>query len=215
MQWKKNRDRNRKIVELFHSGMTYNEISAHLGCSKSIISYYCSRLRDEERKRKCMCTPKRKASRRKATAQNAKNWEEKKKAEADIAMSEWENAKNDPEMMAFLGLYWGEGFKASSYSGVVNSDSGAIVLAIKVMSRLSSKPIRAEVRFFPTHCELECKKFWEEKLKMKVDTYARKFSGTKHKTRSAYGTCVVAINDWKLRAKIMTWLDCLRNEYRL
>jgi len=37
-----------KIIELRNIGLSYNEISKQLGCSKSTVSYYCSNLENNE-----------------------------------------------------------------------------------------------------------------------------------------------------------------------
>jgi predicted transcriptional regulator len=43
-----NKDLKNKIIELRKEGRSYNEISKILQCSKSVISYHCSKIENNE-----------------------------------------------------------------------------------------------------------------------------------------------------------------------
>lgn len=59
---------------------------------------------------------------------------------------------------------------------------------------------------------LEAKKYWELIFGYTTKVKHRKENGKGRKPTSKYGTCSISVSDWKLRYKIIIWLDLLRKE---
>ena len=64
-------------------------------------------------------------------------WDVRKRCVIDEAKGEWNKIKTDPEIMGFLGLYWGEGSKRQKTISIVNNDPGIIKVALDVFHMLT------------------------------------------------------------------------------
>lgn len=140
-------------------------------------------------------------------------WDIKKDIVINEAIDEWIKVKEDPKMMLFLGLYWGEGSKSfkSCAIQIVNNDPGVLKLSLDIFNEYSpftNKDIY--IRCYPDQNLDECTKYWSKILGTSVKAVIRKEIGTCRKPTSKYGTCTIRFSDWKFRYKIITWLDLLR-----
>lgn len=139
-------------------------------------------------------------------------WDHKKEAVVQEAILEWPVVKNNPELMGFLGLYWGEGDKRSSYVGIVNTDPGIIVASFKMFRQLSPGcKIEVMIRCYPEHDASECKIFWQNLLGVQAKTKDKDWLGKK-RGGCKYGVCTIRYSDWKIKHKILAWLGLWRND---
>lgn len=114
--------------------------------------------------------------------------------------------------MAFLGLYWGEGFKESNHLGMTNGDPTLIKFVLDYLRSMTESRITITIRYYPDNNIKDLKELWSDltsqHVKMKPVTDKR--SGKKKKLK--YGIAVIQVNDWILRAKVNAWLQCWKRE---
>lgn len=209
------KSRSERIKQLRESGYGLREISSLLNCPKSTVKYHADKVNVSDRSHILERIKK-----------NAKNgclagklkWERRRESAADEARKEWHSVRQNPQMMAFLGLYWGEGGKTQRTIKIANNDPWVIVAALKTLKRLSSnKHIVATIRCYPDHNKATCANFWRKILPPGVVIWVRDVNDArigKKQHRSQYGLCYVSLSDWKAFAKIMTWIDCWKQDLK-
>lgn len=129
------------------------------------------------------------------------------------AVRTWPEMKENPELMGFLGLYWGEGDKRSQALSIVNNDPGVIKAALTIFSRLSPDArFDLNVRCYPDQDKIECKAYWEAALGKPVRVLDKKWVGNKKKALSQHGLCTLRYSDWEVKTRIMRWIRCWRED---
>jgi len=206
---RKNEKRNNKIRELRLDGWSIPRISKELGCNKSTVSYHCKdlpRLTDEQvaiiNKQNAMA----------ASIKNKEKWERKRNIIKESAIEEWDTIKEDPQMMLFLGLYWGEGRKSQQVA-IANGDPKIIKISYDFFIQLTDKSITCTVKYYDDHDPTKLKNFWSSllpKAKMMMRKVTDPRSG-KGKRKLEFGIADLRVCDYKLEHRIMSWIECLRN----
>lgn len=201
-----------EIQELRRQGYSIKEIERKLECSRATASKYC---------RGVVLDDKAKARLRSRVRMNAINGSaafSQRCREADEqaiqeARNQWADIKVSPRMMAFLGVYWGEGNKRSGYIGVSNSDPTLIRFCLSVLYELTPDSRKvAEIRYYPDHDPTQIKNMWVGvldgvELSLKEVVKVDKRAGKKP-TKSKYGMCHLRMSDRTVWLKILTWLEC-------
>lgn len=202
-EWIRHKQRNEQIRQLRVANHSIPYIARLLGISKATVSYHC---------RGISVTIKRYTT-DSGTLANAASWERRKQEISNQAEAEWCNVKQDPKMMGFLGIYWGEGTKRSSSIGIVNNDPGIISIAVDVFRALSpNAKLDAVVRCYPDHDKLACEKYWSDLLLLDVRVVDKKWAGSGTRHYSTWGLCSIRFSNWVVRAKILTWIRLWREE---
>ncbi len=218
VQWQKHAERNQRIAEMLLSGESISFTATTVGCSKSTVSYWADKLgsrslpRNESiAKRNAHC-----GSNSGGTAAFCKKWATARATIITEATDEWPSVRQNPDMMAFLGIYWGEGLKSGSITGVVNCDPGVIKLCWGCLNSLSRNAGKTQwsvvVRVYPFHDRSECSSFWYELLGVKPTLYPKEWKQGRQKLQAKYGTCTIRVHDWRLRLRLLTWFNLWRSE---
>ncbi len=209
MEWKRNKKRNQKIKEMRLNGFSIKDIALKLKCGKSTVSYHCKGIVPktlDRINRNCRENTKRSAEGQK------KFWGERRAQAASKAKTEWNRIYQDAEMMGFLGLYWGDGYKSSGKVGISNQDPDLVGFCWKILKNITKKVAVARITYYETHDPKLCERHWRKALGKHVEIRMQKNNDARSKnqthSRCQYGRCQLEINDWELYTKIMTWLAC-------
>ncbi len=201
-EWSRHRDRNATIRLLRQQGVSTAEVARRLRCSKSVVSYHASGVRVVQ-----------KVNGKVGGEATKLDWERKKAAIAALAKANWPKVKCDPALMEFIGLYWGEGNKASSAVGIVDSDPGVIKAAFEIFRKYCPKTeIKAVVRCYNDQNKQKCRAFWESILGITVKPTDKTWTGKLKKSKVRFGVCVLCLSNWEFKTTIMTWLNLRREE---
>lgn len=136
-----------------------------------------------------------------------------------LARLEWCLIRSKPDIIALLALYWAEGNKRTKATignfRITNSDPGIIVVAIKGLSQLSDKVPYLRIRLYPEHDEELCRTRWQLWTGCEVRGIERiEWRGSKKRMYSAFGVCQLSLpRPGDVWLKIMTWIDCWRNDF--
>lgn len=190
-------------------GASLNELVEKFGVAKSTVSGWCKDLRPNNQQV---------VNQRAATEAARAKWTERVDIEVKKALLEWPRIKQDPEMMLFLGLYWGEGRKRSGI-GVANTDAVVIRFCATALGSLTDKTLKAEIRLYKDKPEAPARQYWVEHL---CDLAELKFtqindirSIRKHR-KAEFGICYLRVHDFAVEHWIRTWLHCCRKyEYKI
>lgn len=216
MEWIRNRTRNEEIRKLRRDGFSIRRISELLGVSKSTVSLHCKHITSDIISQQELLLESRKRSNRAlsdASLSNQRKWDQKKAEVRALATIDWYTIRQNPNMMGFLGLYWGEGSKANHEVAIVNNDPGIIVAAIGCFRQLCpGAKLRILIRVYPDHDKREAESFWSSILRTDVRVIDKQWAGKLHRAHSRRGLCTVRFSDWKTKIKIMTWIDLWRKE---
>lgn len=203
--------RDAKIQQLYIMGYGCSRISKMLECSKSTVSAACGPvpvLSDEDKARRAAV---REESRHLAVSTAAQTWAKKRRLVIELAAAEWPSVRADAALMAFLGLYLGEGGKSIKSTKLANNDPRVIALAFATMRRWA-KPdrIMVDVVYYPSHEAKKCEEFWrlalpgtDPKLRPNIDRRSK----PKWCDRCPHGRCTLTLNDYTVYWRIMTWID--------
>lgn len=208
MEWKSNRQRNDLIKKLLIDGDSINNIAKIVGCSKSTVHYYSKQVDNNHNN-----IVKKRIKNNAINASKCANdvWSNKRQLIVNKAIKEWPSIKLNPDMMLFLGLYWGEGTKRNGHISIVNNDPGVIKISYNIIKNYGK--IETIVRCYPDHNKNICKNFWENLLNINdVKIKDKKWLGKKRKTWSKYGICTIRTSNMNYYIKILTWISLLRKE---
>lgn len=214
MEWTKYKGRNKKIKSLRRKGKSMKDIAKMLNCGKSMVSYHCQGIRISNSQRRKLI--ERVSLNALNGSRHAKlDWDDKKAKVISAAKDEWPSVKNNPEMMGFLGLYWGEGTKRSGNISIVNNDEGIILASLKVFKKLDPEAnITCVVKCYPDHDKEKCREFWYDLLKLDIKVRDKKLVGKTRRHYSKNGLCVLQFSNWQVYHKILTWINCWREELK-
>jgi len=198
-----------RIRDLRIKGLSLKAICKGLKMSKSTVSLYIKGLRKNN---KCIGGAN-------GTAQIMKTkWNKKRQEVINLAIKEFPEIRKDPDMMLFLGLYWGEGCKSENHSiGVTNNDPDVIKLCHKMFRKLSpNNKIAVTIHCYPSHNKNICKKFWKELLNENVEIKdavdQRSIPLEFIHPRCLYGRCVVRYGHFEVYWRIITWIKMLSQD---
>jgi hypothetical protein len=211
------KDKNQAII-LRKEGKSYSELQALLGIPKSTLSNW---LRDTDWSVKM---------KEQLTRQNNQHHSVRLKqldairgkrlsqvyAQGKLeAGEEFEHFKYHPLFLISMGIYWGEGNKASNHNIVVgNTDPLMINIFVKFLKEICGVPtlkIRAYVLLYPDLDPVACKKFWIKNSGLSEENFNKSvvIKG-RHKIRKVqYGVCNITVSSRYLKEKVLEWLRLL------
>jgi len=213
MEWKKHVERNEKIRRLLTSGESISHIAGSLGLSKSTVFYYSKKygyhhsetVKNRIKRASTIITDSAMVER------HRKNWGMKRQQIIDEAIEKWKLIRTDPNIMSFLGIYWGEGNKRNGQVGVVNNDPGIVKFSYDFIKEMTKRPIDVIVRYYPEQNKISCKQYWEKLLGTEVKIKEKRWLGKKRRW-SEFGIIYIRVSDWQLYIKIITWISLWRSE---
>jgi len=209
-----------KAIELRKKGMSYSQIKAELGISKSTLSGWLSNMPLSEKRirqlrdfnpiriERCRNTKMKKREKRLDSVYQKTLHDIGKLSKRDL-------------FIAGLFLYWGEGTKVSKYSiAFTNTDPAMIKFFIKWITE-SFSIVRSELdillHLYKDMDIYSITKFWSKELDMPLKQFKKpyikesKLSGLTYKGGFGKGTCNVRIGGRDLSEYINQSLKYLRN----
>lgn len=194
-----------KIKDMRMSGMSVKDIWKNTEYGLATVSKYCKGLREPNPGSGYLHAYK-------ATHANKLAWDRRKAAVRKEAAVDFDYLKKDPDWMFFIGLYWGEGNKRASSVGIANGDVDFLRICYEQIKKLTDKEIRLEIRYYEDHDPDALLKEWSSRInadRFNIRKITDPRSGKK-KGKLVHGIGYLKVDDWKLKNKIMTWIDLLR-----
>jgi len=207
----------KKIIKLRQNGEPVKRIAKIVGCSSSTASKYCQDVNiDNIDRHNKICNDTKRENALAASDVAREKWRQRRDEVKRAAKSEWNEIKSDPLMVAFLGLYAGEGKKTTSTIGISNNDPRIIRLSLKAIRKLDpNKTLSARVVYYESHNPDECMKFWREifdenvKIKLVKNSDNRCQNLSEPHKRCTFGRCDLEYNKFRTYWRIMQWIDCM------
>lgn len=207
-----------KAVELRLSGKSYNEIKGILKISKSTLSEWFKVVPESENIRQKLVADRKENDLLVLKKENTKRRlyldDLYEKARSD-ALVEYEIYSKNPLFIAGLGLYYGEGNKASKYAvSISNSDYRVLAIFrnfLVQVCNISPGVIKSWLLLYPDLNEKICKEHWINKVGVQADSFMKStcIQG-RHKTRRvSYGICTIGLGNRVLKNKMLVWLDLM------
>jgi len=208
-----------KAIALRKEGMSYSQIKAELGISKSTLSGWLrdmplSKSRINALQKSDEVIEKiRQTKRNKKMARRQAVYE---KVAEDIVSS-----KNIDFVTGFY-LYWGEGTKTAEYTvSLTNSDPSIILSFVQWMILLGvpKKELRVKLHIYNDQDEKKLVRFWSDHTGIPESNFNKSYiknsslKDKNYKGMFGYGTCVVAYHDRDVRDYVLQGIAFLRNKY--
>jgi transcriptional regulator with XRE-family HTH domain len=170
-------DLREKARELRLKGMTYDEIQAELGCSKSSVSLWVRDLPKPEPR----YTPEEHMGLMNAGLQKLRRSQDEARETTKSTARDEIGSLSDRELfIAGVGLYWAEGQKSKTYARresviFVNSDPGMIEVYLAWLDLLGVAPKRLQFRVMihETADYVAAERYWADLVKVDVATFQR------------------------------------------
>lgn len=182
------------LIELYSKGMSFTGISNHLRCSIHKVAYWMRKYNIKRRSR----------------------------SEAAYLQA---NPQGNPFHIHYprtsseyflyglgLGIYWGEGTKATNFAvRVTNSDPGIIKTFRKFLisiCHIDITRVRYSIVAFNDSDIHTVQSYWSKQLKISPDRFGKivqipaQGKGT-YKRKSQFGVCTITVSNTKLKAWIM------------
>ncbi len=209
-----------KAIELRRKGMSYSQIKAKLGVSKSTLSDWLSGMPlSEERIIQLRAKNPMRIERYRNTMKNKREnrWAEVyKKVAKDIGKL------NKREMyIAGLFLYWGEGGKTERFSlSFSNTDPAMMIFMLKWMKeglKIKEKDMHVKIHLYKDMDIEEYENFWARTLKISRRIFERPYikesnlKDLSYKTGFGKGTCNIRVYNRDKTEQIMQGLKYISN----
>ena len=199
------------ILKLRLKGHSLNFIASKLDHPKSTVAYYCRGTPIAIKKNSRELA-------KKASIVNQEKWSKIREEITQNAESRWDVIKLDNDFMAFMGIYWGEGYKTQrSTAGVKNNDSLLIKFCYDMFIKIwPDCNLRVRVECYPSHNLKRCENYWKKLLPnshIQVTKLEPK-SNMKPCDRCLYGACSLKVHNMNIAISIMTWLKIWRNSIK-
>lgn len=217
-------DRQR-VIELRKRGKTYSEIRKELGIPKSTLSDWLSTypLTSEQ-----ILLLEKNKKRKKYLSIEKVRLTKKKKRESRISFL-YEEAKNrwmplsQRELeLAGIFLYWGEGRKGlDGPLSLNNTDPQVITFTLYWLQgilKIPKEKIRVYLHLYSDMDVAQEIKFWSQELQLPMSQFGKPYVKDSKKTNIdhkgfGHGTCGLAVNDIRLKEKIMTSIKTIADHY--
>lgn len=193
---------DKKIANLYQSGLSVKQIADNLGIGYSRIRYSLDK----------QSIPRRNHSKASRMLHLTKFGREQSNVKDNLTAEE--------EKLRIMGimLYWGEGTKAGNSVAFSNSDPDMIIIFLKFLReicRVDEKRLRLLLHLYLDQNEINMKHFWSNITDISLSQFSKTFihkqkRGT-YKKISRYGTISLRYSDKELLNTINNWLAEYRN----
>ncbi|MBN8867808.1 MAG: helix-turn-helix domain-containing protein [Solirubrobacterales bacterium] len=135
-------------------------------------------------------------------------------------LKEFAEMSESPGFRDFVCMYIGEGYKRNrNVVGLGNSDPTVVMLANDWITRLSRNKIQYSIQFHADQSLDELRSFWSECLAIEPEQikFQRKSNSGKlggRNWRSRHGVLTVRTSDTRLRARLQSWMDLVRDDWK-
>ena len=207
------KDKEREMArQLRAQGLSFNEIVAGVGVSKSSVSVWVRDIELTTEQADVLAARQRfNASHVASGSRRARQarWETFHRQ----AEQEYSELCRDPDFMFGLALYIGEGAKSDlNTANITNCDPRVIRKAIRFFERIGAARDKIKCQVF-IHCdcdEASVRQFWEEQTGLTVSAHlihsvSKSSKSTKARVQPN-GTCRVLVCSTHLRQKIEQWM---------
>ena len=204
---------------------SYLEISKSLGISKSTLSNWFSKKRWSTEIAKMLVVKNKRLNIARLKLARSVRQKNIKKADLEFkkeARKEYQKYRLEPQFIAGLGLYWGEGEKANrNRVALINTDPGilmTIAFFYRQYLKVLNKDLRIGLFLYEDLHEIKTIRFWSRKLKVPNNQFIkRQFLKSKSRLtqrKSKYGVCSLYFSNTRLSIKIHEWIRLLSLEVR-
>ncbi|MBX4189828.1 hypothetical protein KW791_00815 [Candidatus Parcubacteria bacterium] len=205
-----------RAYELRRQEKSYSEISRLLGIPKGTLAgwfkneEWSKQIRDQLGEKVSFSSPKKLAAIQKA---NKQRWAKIYQGYREEAEREFESLKTNPNFLAGLMLYWGEGDnQKGSQVKLTNTDPMMIRLFYLFLKKIIKVPpdkIAVWLLLYPDLKDDMQKNFWSRATGISLSQFKNSiYIKGKHPTkRLSYGVCNIYIQSRELKEKMTTWID--------
>ncbi|MGY0017960.1 hypothetical protein ACVHNB_03120 [Streptomyces sp. YJ-C3] len=194
-------DVRERARELRRQGLTYNEIKAELGCSKSSVSLWVRDLPKPQPR----CTPEEQRARMNAGLAELRSAQDQERRAARQAAADAVGRLSERDLfLTGVALYWAEGTKSKPYRRsealqFINSDPDVIRLFMRWLALLGVTPDRLTLRL-SIHESADVRAaeaFWADVVGVDVSAFSKATlkrhnpRTVRKNTRAAYHGCLV------------------------
>lgn len=208
-----------KALVMRQKGMSYSQIKAKLGVSKSTLSGWLSGFPlSEKRIRELRDNSPIRIERYRNTME--------RKREAKL-LSAYQKVSKDIDtfskreiFLAGLFLYWGEGSKTrTAVSAVSNTDPAVLVFYMKWLKNFGVKrqDLKVKLQLYKDMNVKNITKYWSQKLHLPKSAFNKayikesNFSGLTYKNGFGHGTCMVWVANRELNDYILMGIKRLQD----
>lgn len=205
-----------QAFEMRRRGMSFNEIVAELGMSKSTLSHW---FRDVDWSReigKNLSEQVQKESTGRIYSLNKKRGAVLKAwymAAEEEARQEMERLRHNPLFISAIAMYWGEGDKCTKgLVRITNTDPQMLVIFRRFLVEICNVPeakLRGALFLYSDLNESLCREYWVTQVGIRR-FHKTMFLPSRHSSkRLPYGTCTLTVSSSYLKHKMLTWIDLM------
>lgn len=204
-----------KAFEMRRKGFSYRQIQTKLGIAKGTISGWFHN-QPWSKKIKINLIKKMKPRWREhghlLGLTRSRQWKKKREQSKDAAKKLFPKFFHEPLFIAGLMLYWGEGDnKGGSIVRIANIKPSIIKIFYRFLLRyckVDKHRIRLSLVLYKEHNNLECKKYWSDKIGLPLDQFIKSqyIVGKSLKNRIPYGVATLYVTSCELKEKILKWI---------
>jgi transposase-like protein len=211
-------------IRMRKRGASYKEISKELNIPKSTLNYWFkdliwSRKIKERLTEKAIRTSEKRMKR--IIKSNKEKWEKWREGFREEAKEEFKNLKSNHLFIAGTMLYWGEGDQNLKYPVRLSNVNYRMIKLFKrfllKVCKIKSEDIYLSLFIYPDIKEEECKRFWSEKTKTKLEQFdkAQVIYGKHPTKRLENGICAIRVKkSIGLKEKILIWINLLSDNLK-
>lgn len=194
--------------------LTIDQIAERLAVSRTTIYYWVGDL-------PIPWTARQSAAQRRGSRGMRQKYRLMREAEYERGLEEYLEFLWVPTFRDFVTLFLTEGYKRNrNTASIANSDPAAVRLANIWLRRLSRNPIRYSLQYHADQDLDEIRRFWAGVVRIDPSgIHLQRKSNSNGLTgrswRSQHGVLTVEANDTYLRARLQSWMDCIRDEWEL
>jgi len=197
--------------------MSYKKIGKELDIPKSTMHYWFKDLKWSNIIKKKLTENAIKISRKRirlVLKANRIRWEKLKKGFKEEAENEFVKYKSNHLFVAGIMLYWGEGDQNIKYPvRLTNINYKMIALFKKFLLEIcgiKKENIYLSLFIYPDIPEIECKKFWGEKINIKQFDKVQVIYGKHPTKRLEHGICSIRVKSSPgFKQKMIIWINLL------
>lgn len=149
---------------------------------------------------------------------NAEYWEKRRSLIRESATIEWPVIQQDPDTLALVMLYWGEGTKRQGSKKtttfkICNTDPGVLAVVKKGLIKLGYVNLKLDITISSKQSRKSCKKSWENYLGLKVEHISVRKANNKTRIYSKFGLANITVRkSFELSNRMSAWIDCCRKD---
>lgn len=199
-----------KAIKLRYDGYSLPDICNMLGRSKGTVHYWVKDIPLQRNKIE--------PNIQKMLIGSKNKWKRLRDSAYKDGLEIYQQMKDEKTFRDFIIIYLTEGFrKTKNVVQVVNSNPMIIKNCKYILEKFSDK-IQYIIVSYKDKDEIKVREYWANKLNIdkNIITYYVKENGNLkgRNYSSLYGTMRIQVNDYRLRAKMQSWMDMIEDEWK-